>query len=291
MALPLSQTQFRHGNNGDSYSTNGNDILSHYRLEDAFSDPQQLADSISFVNNVVLDADLLSHFPTNHPPPPQPFSQSFTLQLQPTSTFPDVPDLNLWGMAPEMAARNEELDNNEGAMNLIPLVMSPAKYASNFNNTTDDKDNDSPSQQGNPQKPYICGKGHCKDVQLVDRPGWKRHLREVHGPKTHYCHFTSCKRHTRGFSRQYNFFLHQKSCHGVRINHRPQRSSLSTPAEASNAGTGSETEVGSLENAVDGNRGQELERKLRQLKAIRAEVDNDIAAIERTLGLLTEDSS
>ena len=43
--------------------------------------------------------------------------------------------------------------------------------------------------------------------------------------------------------------------------------------------------------ATDAIGGEGLERKLRQLKALRVEINYDIAAIEWTLGIMGEESS
>jgi hypothetical protein len=58
------------------------------------------------------------------------------------------------------------------------------------------------------KKPYICQVLNCKHTCFGDKGGLDRHNRNAHGPQTHCCLITLCKRHVRGFPRKYNVFEH-----------------------------------------------------------------------------------
>jgi hypothetical protein len=73
--------------------------------------------------------------------------------------------------------------------------------------------------------------------------------------------------------------------------HPGYRASAKPVSDESETDLESETDMGSSNVATDAIGGEGLERKLKQLKTHRVEINHDIAAIERTLGIMGEESS
>src|SRR5256885_6233024 len=135
--------------------------------------------------------------------------------------------------------------------------------------------------------PYSCHYASCNGRSFGDKGGFERHKREVHGPQAYKCPVLSCKRHKKGFHRRYNLVEHQKRAHGA----QPSgyfRASYSTANEVSE-GDGStptpEREIGAetlngeeFDSAVEmhGDSRQDIRAKLRALRKMRAELDEDI---------------
>jgi hypothetical protein len=140
-------------------------------------------------------------------------------------------------------------------------------------------------------KPYICQVPNCKHTRFGDKGGLDRHNREVHGSQTHCCPITSCKRHVRGFPRKYNLFEHQKRCHSAQLPNLAPLSILEQQNHTSNSMKGQQEsyEGGSSPEMVTGGGGR-LREKLENLYKMRAEMEVDIKALERSLDLLRKDS-
>ncbi|ERF72194.1 hypothetical protein EPUS_02081 [Endocarpon pusillum Z07020] len=138
-------------------------------------------------------------------------------------------------------------------------------------------------------KPYICQVPDCKHTRFGDKGGLDRHNREVHGSQTHCCPITSCKRHVRGFARKYNLIEHLKRCHS------PESPNLAPPSilrQQNHTGAGMKGQQESYEGgsfwemATGGGGG--LREKLENLYKMRAEMEVDIEALERSLALMGE---
>ena len=140
-------------------------------------------------------------------------------------------------------------------------------------------------------KPYICQVPNCKHTRFGDKGGLDRHNREVHGSQTHCCPITSCKRHVRGFPRKYNLFEHQKRCHSSQLPNLAPLSILEQQNHTSDSMKGQQEsyEGGSSPEMATGGGGR-LREKLENLYKMRAEMEVDIKALERSLDLLRKDS-
>ncbi|CAG8981773.1 hypothetical protein HYALB_00004715 [Hymenoscyphus albidus] len=132
-------------------------------------------------------------------------------------------------------------------------------------------------------KPHVCSVQGCKHPQFGDKGGLDRHTREVHGSKTYCCLITTCKRHTRGFPRNYNLFDHQQRCHSGQ-SPRPMLSSLVRNASAEDAQDGIKALISSKLTIGGGRLQEELER----LCPLRMEIDSDIEALKRTVDIMGE---
>jgi hypothetical protein len=107
----------------------------------------------------------------------------------------------------------------------------------------------------------------------------------VHCSKTSafFCPLRSCKRNKHGFHRKYNLLEHQKRRHGL---HSPTFSVESSERENSQEDLDGE-ESGDRVQAED--RGEErkglqdLKGRLKRLREMRAEMDEDIVLLERAL--------
>jgi len=140
-------------------------------------------------------------------------------------------------------------------------------------------------------KPFIYQVLNCKHTRFGDKGGLDRHNREVHGSQTHFCPITSCKPHQRGFPRKYNLFEYQKRYHSSQSldlvppsilrqqNHTSDN--MKRQEESYNGESSSET-------ATVG--GRRLREKLGNLHKMRAEIDTDIQALERSWAIMGEDS-
>ncbi|MCJ1264107.1 hypothetical protein MMC22_003978 [Lobaria immixta] len=69
-------------------------------------------------------------------------------------------------------------------------------------------------------RPFACKENACASKPFGDKAGLMRHLREVHGqqvqgqaPQTFMCPEPNCKRHRRGFPREYNMLEHHRRLH------------------------------------------------------------------------------
>lgn len=136
--------------------------------------------------------------------------------------------------------------------------------------------------------------------------GLKRHCREVHGSKLHYCPFRSCNRHTRGFARKYNLLQHQAHCHGDGVSAPQFGSSQSSQTESleyedeltqarrsPSEDTDRESETQGVFEATHEplGGGDRLVRKLRDLKAKRDRINRKIATLESAQPLMGTSSS
>ena len=94
----------------------------------------------------------------------------------------------------------------------------------------------------------------------------------------HYCPVASCKRQSKGFPRKYNLFEHMKRCH-PNFNERGQDRTQGEEAEIMSAGD------------VTRSGGRRMREELNRLCAIRAELDGDIRALQRTMSILGDSAS
>ena len=136
-------------------------------------------------------------------------------------------------------------------------------------------------------KSYICPVPNCKHTRFGDKGGLDRHNREVHGSQTHCCPITSCKRHVRGFPRKYNLFEHQKRCHSAQLPNLAPLSILEQQNHTSDSMKGQQEsyEGGSFSEMVTGD-GRRLKEELDNLYQMRAEMEVNIKALERSLDYL-----
>ncbi|KUJ19197.1 uncharacterized protein LY89DRAFT_731613 [Mollisia scopiformis] len=145
-------------------------------------------------------------------------------------------------------------------------------------------------------KPYTCLVPSCKHPQFGDKSGLERHKREVHSSQIFRCPIISCKRHTKGFNRAYNLHDHTKRCHPQASRSRamlfPKSSRLdyqesqgrteSTDEIASPVSeVGEGRDMGQSQNNVQG-----IGERLEMLRRLRADLDIDIQALERTVEIL-----
>ncbi|KAH6718122.1 hypothetical protein BKA61DRAFT_599055 [Leptodontidium sp. MPI-SDFR-AT-0119] len=139
-------------------------------------------------------------------------------------------------------------------------------------------------------KPYICQVPNCKHPRFGDKGGLDRHNREVHGPQTHCCPITSCKRHVRGFPRKYNLFEHQKRCHFSQSPNLAPSSILRQQNHTSDNMKGQqESYEGGSSSKIVTKVGERVREKLENLYKMQAEIEVDIDALRRSLDLLGED--
>lgn len=115
----------------------------------------------------------------------------------------------------------------------------------------------------------------------------------MNNPTLYRCPVRTCKRHHKGFPRKYNLFEHQKRIH------QQQAIALQAPTQAPHElsedvqelgsdGAGCDTSTTmtdcSSSNPTTGE--EELKVKLRNLRAVRTELDTDILTLERALGII-----
>jgi hypothetical protein len=151
-------------------------------------------------------------------------------------------------------------------------------------------------------RPYSCGK--CSRVNFPDKAGLQRHMKEKHGPLTEkfLCHEQTCPRHRRGFSRKRNLESHVRVRHeaptsietgaGLGANGTSAGDSFVSPgsshiveqtvdSQGDNGGLGASTEMERHKLKL-----MELELRQKGLEVCQREVDDDIQAVRRTMGLL-----
>jgi hypothetical protein len=150
-------------------------------------------------------------------------------------------------------------------------------------------------------RPYICTHPSCNHKSFGNKGGLDRHLREVHSSQSYTCPVQSCPRSKKGFNRKYNLWEHQKRRQRLELSKFPQLYS-NTPEESSWSETGArnveqgndtlelhddETNVLLLAPGGEETTGdQSLHAKLRTLKSLRAEIDDDIISLERVLRMM-----
>ena len=150
-------------------------------------------------------------------------------------------------------------------------------------------------------RPYKCHYVSCNHKSFGDKGGLDRHKREVHGSQVYTCPILSCKRNKKGFHRRYNLLEHQKRAHGSQPS-RLLRACSDTLDELSEGEgrtqtpqceIGGETLDGGEVGSADTMRGesnvsspQDLRMKLRDLRIMRAELDEDIRTVERALSIM-----
>jgi hypothetical protein len=150
--------------------------------------------------------------------------------------------------------------------------------------------------EGKHNKPYTCNVLGCKHPRFGDKGGLDRHKREVHGDKRHCCPVPSCKRHIKGFPRKYNLFEHQKRCHPGQSPNSALAVIRTSAARINLEGEGMEEvqvqdeEASSPEMTITSDLtitgSGKVQEKLRDLLALRAEIDLDIEALKRALNIL-----
>jgi hypothetical protein len=150
--------------------------------------------------------------------------------------------------------------------------------------------------EGKHNKPYTCNVLGCKHPRFGDKGGLDRHRREVHGDKTHCCPISSCKRHIKGFPRKYNLFKHQKLWHpGQSPNSalaviRTSEARINLEGEGMEEAQVQDEEASSPEMTITSDLtvtgSGKVQEKLRDLLALRAEIDLDIEALKRALNIL-----
>jgi hypothetical protein len=89
----------------------------------------------------------------------------------------------------------------------------------------------------------------------------------------HFCPVASCKRQQKGFPRKYNLFEHMKRSH-------PNFSQ-----KGQDRTQGEEAEIRGTRDGISSGGGRMIE-ELERLCAIKAKVDGDIRALERTMSIL-----
>jgi len=93
-----------------------------------------------------------------------------------------------------------------------------------------------------------------------------------------FCPVALCKRQQKGFPRRYNLFEHMKRCH-PNFNGREQDCTRGEHAEIMGAGD------------VIKSGGGRIRDELERLSSIRAEVDEDIRALERAMSIIGDSAS
>lgn len=150
--------------------------------------------------------------------------------------------------------------------------------------------------------PCSCRESSCGYRKFSDKAGLQHHIREVHGPEVHYCQIVSCRRHKKGFGRRSSLICHHyhrhpdvflhpiRQCKDNQSNaiERVEHDSASiSRQEWPNRGVEKEKESrGGKDSIVE----DKLNRKLQDLKELRAEmnrdINEDIGALERDLSMI-----
>ncbi|RSL92103.1 hypothetical protein CEP52_013996 [Fusarium oligoseptatum] len=144
-------------------------------------------------------------------------------------------------------------------------------------------------QEENQNTQQRCLHSSCTNKSFRDKGSLDRHMREVHSSQAFFCPIVSCRRHKRGFNRRYNLLDHQKRRHGQNVEGRfrtfreeddTSEPSLDGPAKS----------LGIRQNEDTTNE-EGLLAKLESLRAMRAEIDGDIKALEKALSIISNDYS
>ncbi|MCJ1357718.1 MAG: hypothetical protein MMC33_007714 [Icmadophila ericetorum] len=99
------------------------------------------------------------------------------------------------------------------------------------------------------KRPFSCPNKDCKVKPFGDKAGLQRHRREVHHqdddgkPTPKYrCPEPNCKRHRRGFARQWNMYEHRRRIHGIPTprSHEPSVNLMQSPGDEDDSGDDSD---------------------------------------------------
>ncbi|KFY15645.1 hypothetical protein V492_01842 [Pseudogymnoascus sp. VKM F-4246] len=141
--------------------------------------------------------------------------------------------------------------------------------------------------------PYVCIRQSCNSKSFSNKSGLERHKREVHSSQQFKCPILSCHRSKRGFHRRYNLSEHQRRVHGSQSSNFPASCSNSEDVFESEGTTSPECEVDAKEENRDmeitdagSNTREEVMSKLRDLRTIREELNEDIKSMERVLSIM-----
>lgn len=156
-------------------------------------------------------------------------------------------------------------------------------------------------------RPFACNESGCTSRPFGDKAGLVRHGREVHGKsnrgqpaQTFACPEVNCKRHHRGFAREYNMLEHHRRIHeeptvdGVVVKAqgfesvRDQMRLSSRAKEDSPSGGCSESNDSALETA-DKLSGHRQGSSGTTLQVLRAELERLKAQRERALQTFDEE--
>ncbi|RSM14108.1 hypothetical protein CDV31_005570 [Fusarium ambrosium] len=134
-----------------------------------------------------------------------------------------------------------------------------------------------------------CLHSSCTKKSFRDKGSLDRHMREVHSSQTFFCPIVSCRRHKRGFNRRYNLLDHQKRRHGQNVEGRFQ--TFREEDDTSEPSLDGPVKSLGIRQNEDTTNEDGLRVKLKSLRAIRAEIDGDIKALEKALSIISNDYS
>ncbi|EEU39935.1 uncharacterized protein NECHADRAFT_79666 [Fusarium vanettenii 77-13-4] len=141
-----------------------------------------------------------------------------------------------------------------------------------------------------------CPHSSCTNKRFRDKGNLDRHMREVHSSQTFFCPVVSCQRNKRGFNRRYNLLDHQKRRHrqnipGIsegRLNGDQIFQEKDDASESTLDGSAKSRRARQNEGTTNE---EGLRVKLESLRATRAELDEDIEALEKALSIIGNDYS
>lgn len=143
---------------------------------------------------------------------------------------------------------------------------------------------------------YVCSHKSCNRKSFSNKSGLERHKREVHGSQNFTCPIPSCDRSKKGFNRRYNLFKHWRRVHRSQSFNSPRapynnpedlfdgKETTPSPAYEIEA-EGENRDIGGTDSEPNTREG--LKTKLRGLRAIREELNEDIKSMERVLGIMS----
>ncbi|RMJ06633.1 hypothetical protein BHE90_009941 [Fusarium euwallaceae] len=140
-----------------------------------------------------------------------------------------------------------------------------------------------------------CLHSSCTNKSFRDKGSLDRHMREVHSSQTFFCPIVSCRRNKRGFNRRYNLLDHQKRRHGQnvegRLKHMQGGQTFREEDDTSEPTLDAPVKSLGIRLNDDATNEEGLRAKLKSLRAMRAEIDGDIKALEKALSIISNDYS